>query len=129
MNKKGKELASERANDQAQADQIMRRYRDEMISVILRHGDVSLDRDFNIAAGDEVVLQRLKHGAVVVQVEAFDVKTYGTVLRTEWINANYRADPSFRAMQAQNDTLAEDDPVTVITLDLNTLRYLPNHVA
>ncbi len=112
-------------NEARQAAAIIQRYQDEMISVIVRHGDIRNDQSFSAAPGDRRSLCAFRNGDVMATVTAVNPKPYAEVLRTEWIKAGCRIGDEFERRQEMDPDLKGTDMATVIEFDLNSLRYEP----
>jgi hypothetical protein len=71
-------------------------------------------------------VQSLKFGDVKATIESVEVTEFGSIARTEWIKANYRpAENGLAFFQDMDPDLQPTDKATIITLDLNSLRYVP----
>lgn len=111
--------------DRERAEPIIRQYQDEMVSVIIRHGDIAEDKGFSVAPGDTCPLHRLKDGDVVATVTRVEVAEYRSILRDDWTKANYRHGDGFTERQWVDPDLKDTDKATVIEIDLASLAYRP----
>lgn len=113
-------------DDEAQAQLVISQFRDNAISVIIRHGDASQETDIHIRRGRLAVLKPLKNGAVTARISDTAVLPYKDIADEHWAAANFNdAASGFGFLSEMDPDLKDTDLATVITLDLETLQYIP----
>lgn len=111
--------------DRDRAAPVIAQYQDNMISVIIRHGDIADDKSFAVRPGDTCPLHRLKDGDVVADITRVEVAEYRSILREDWIRANHRTGDALARLRDIDPDLKDTDKATIIEFDLGSLRYQP----